>query len=301
MKHYLPLCALVASAVLFTGCKSGTAPIAAPAPAPVTKEAPKTPAPTDAQGILKQASENSLNAKSVSSEMQMDVEMLGMKLSFVFDISKSGDITYSNGEVMGMRFETYSDGKNVVMLDPMTGKWTRLPPDQREMMMSLEQIQRKVYGEHIQDAVFAGEEKILDIPCYLIGASVKAEAFNEILSKQNNPMLQGMDIKFSNASLKMWVEKGTFFVSRAALNMEATLSGDIPGMPGADIEDEEEPTDPKAPPGKPEEHRSDRESEPKTARIKYEIEVTNSDYNKVAPIVLPPEVKALLETSPANK
>jgi outer membrane lipoprotein-sorting protein len=281
----------IVSAALFAGCKSGTAPTAAPAPAPVTKEAPKTPALTDAQDILRQATENSLNVKSVSSEMQMDVEMMGMKLSFVFDISKSGDITYSSGEVMGMCFETYSDGKNVVMLDPMTGKWTRLPPDQEEVMMSLEQIQRKVYGEHIQNAVLAGEEKILDKPCHIIEASVKAEAFNEILSKQNNPMLQGMDIKFSNASLKMWVEKDTFFVSRAALNMEATLSGDIPGMPGTDIEDEETPADPKAPPGKPE--------EPKTAKIKYEIEVTNSDYNKVAPIEIPPEAKALLETPPA--
>ncbi len=311
---YLLSGAIVASAILFTclpvgmvGCKSGAVkpPTTQPVPAPVTTEAPKTPVPpavtmantSDAKGLLKQASENSFNAKSVSAKIEMDIEMMGMKMALTFDIDKSGDTTYTSGEFMGMRFEGYSDGKNMVMLDPMSRRWTRVPPEQKDMMMSLEQVQRKIYGAHLQDAAFAVEEKIQDKPYYVIDATVKPEAFNEILANQNNPMMQGMEVKFNKAALKIWIEKDTGLIYKTVLNIEATMTGDIPGMGGQeggnDIEDEEEAAGSKTPATKPEDKKPE---EPKTTEIKYEIEINNSDYNKVAPIVIPDEVKKLLET-----
>lgn len=313
--------AIVGSAILFAclpvgmvGCKSGDVkpPAAQPVPAPVTKEAPKTPVPqavatantSDAKSFLRQASENSFNAKSVASKIEMNIEMMGMKMELTFDIAKTGDTTYTSGEFMGMRFEGYSDGKNMVMLDPMSRRWARVPPEQKDMMMSLEQVQRKIYGAHLQDAVFAAEEKIQDKSYHVIDATAKPEAFNDILANQNNPMMQGMGVKFDKTSLRIWIEKDSGLVYKTVLNMEATMTGDIPGMPGGnegenDIEDDEVPADPNAPAVKPEDKKPE---EPKTTKIKYEIEINNSDYNKVAPIVIPPEVKSLLEQpiAPAN-
>lgn len=252
--------------------------------------------PADAQGLLKQAAENSLSAKSVSSEILMDIEMMGMKMNLTFDIDKCDNFTYTGGEFMGMRFEAYSDGKNMVMMEPMTKRWTRVPPEQKDMMMSLEQVQRKIYGEHLQNAVFAGEEKIQDEACRIIEATVKPDVFNDLLANQNNPMMAGLDVKFDKTSLKIWVGKDTGLICKSILNMEATMTGDIPGMPGEkegenDIEDEDA-IDPKLPTTNPEEPKPEK---PKTTRIKYEIEINNSDYNKVAPIVIPPEVKSLME------
>ncbi|HLD36757.1 MAG TPA: hypothetical protein VJC37_08550 [Planctomycetota bacterium] len=306
---------IVASAILLVGCKSGSVkpPAEQPVPAPVTKEAPKTPVlpvvtmvdTSDAKSFLKQASENSLNAKSFSSEIVMDIEMMGMKMALTFDIAKSGDTTYTSGEFMGMRFEGYSDGKNLAMLDPMSRRWARVPPEQKDMMMSLEQVQRKIYGAHLQDAAFATEEKIQDKPYHVIDATVKPEAFNDILAGQNNPM-QGMDVKFDKTTLRIWIEKDTGLIYKTVLNMEATMTGDIPGLGGQeggnDIEDEEEAPESKTPVTKPEDKKPE---ETKTTKIKYEIEINNSDYNKVAPIVIPDEVKKLLETpvsiEPTNK
>ncbi|MBI5778400.1 MAG: hypothetical protein HZA49_02970 [Planctomycetes bacterium] len=299
--------AMVASALLFAGCKAGAAqPPAPPTPVPVVKEAPKAPMPADAQGLLKYAAENSLSAKSVSSEILMDIEMMGMKMNLTFDIEKCDNLTYTSGEFMGMRFEAYSDGKNMAMMEPMTKRWARVPPEQKDMMTSLEQVQRKIYGEHLKDAAFAGQDKIQDKACRIIGASVNPEAFNNLLAGQNNPMMAGLDVKFNSASLKIWVENDTGLICKSILIMEATMTGDIPGMPGGieggklDIEDEEA-ADSKPPTTKPEELKPEA---PKMTKIKYEIEVNNSDYNKVAPIVIPLEVKALLETpvvEPANK
>ena len=323
---------LLVTLALFTGCKSGVAPgpVKEPVSAPIAKEMPKTPAPavvnqgnpSDAQSVLKQAAENSLNAKSVSSEIKMDIEMMGMKMQLVFDIAKNNESVYTKGEFMGMRFEVYSDGKNLVMLDPMSGRWTRVPAEQKDMMLSLEQIQRKMYGEQLQNAAFGKEETIQDKSYYVIEASVKSEALKDMLAG-NNPMMQGMDIKFDKAVLKIWVEKNTCLISRTIINMEATMTGDIPGLggsePGKDIEDEEEVTEPKSPVSKPEdkkteENRSDlptgqagRDSEPKTTKIKYEIDINNSNYNKVESIMVPPDAKKLLESAipeaiePANK
>lgn len=316
LKHYLPICALIVSTALFAGCRSS----APKSPDNLGKKTSKASVstvvavspvksetnPSDAKGLLKQAAENSLNAKSVSSEILMNIEMMGMKMALTFDVSKYNNHTYTSGEFMGMRFEGYSDGKNLVMLDPMSRRWMRAPPEQKDMMMSLEQVQRKIYGDHLQNATFANEEKIQDKLYQVIEASIKPETFNEILANQNNPMMQGMDVKFDKTSLRIWVEKDTCLIYKTVLNMEAIMTGDIPDMDGQevenDIEDEEEATESKTPSTKPDDRELD---EPKTTKIKYEIEINNSDYNKVEPIVIPDEVKKLLETpaviEPTNK
>jgi len=300
----------LAGLALFTGCKSGTAPVPVKEPAPVVKETPKTQVPpvvapansSDAQSLLKQSAERSLNAKSVASEIEMDIEMLGMKMTLTFSISKNGDLTYTSGEFMGMRFEGYADGKSMVMQDPMSRKWMRVPPDQKDMMMSLEQVQRKIYGDYLQKAVFANEETVEGKPCQVIDATVKPEVFNDILANQNNPMMQGMEVKFDKTAVRIWIEKSTGLIYKTVINMEATMTGDIPGMGGQedgnDIEDEEEVEESKTP-------AVEAKEEPKTTKIKYEIEINNSDYNNVAPVIIPDEVKKLLETpviiEPTNK
>ena len=341
---YLLTGAIVASAILFAGCKSGAAQPPAPQPQPTPApgvsepqpprfggginsvppvptnvgnnsgaEAPKTPTPpvvnpanlSDARGLLKQAAENSLNTKSVSSEIEINVNVEEMGISFpvTLNIAKYDNLTHINSEFMNRPVDGYSDGKTLVMMDPMTKRWMCMPPEQRDMLLVLlEQVRRKIYIEHINSASFSNDEKIQDKNYQVIEATIKPEASNEILATQNNPMLQGLSIKIDKSSLKVWVEKDTCLIFKAVLNIESTLAGAIPGMPGNDIEDEEEAAESKTPSAKPDDQKPDA---PKTTKIKYEIEINNSDYNKVPPIVIPDEVKKLLETpaaiEPTNK
>ena len=293
---------LLFALVLFTGCKSGTAsaPVKEPVPAPVVKEEAKTPTPpvvnpanpSDAQGLLKQAAGNSLSAKSVSSEILITVDAMGMSYPVTLDITKYDNLTYISSEIMNRPVEGFLDAKTLVMLDPMSRKWMRMQPEEKDMILSLfEQVYRKIYIEHINSASFNNEEKIQDKNYQVIEAIIKPEAANEILATQNNPLMQGLSVKIDKSSLKVWVEKDTCLIYKSILNMEATLSGDIPGMSGNDIEDEDE-TESKSPSSKPDEKKPE---ESKMTKIKYEIEINNSDYNKVEPIVIPDEVKKLLE------
>jgi hypothetical protein len=289
---------LLSTLALFAGCKSKSAVLSPTNQKPTTINIPSainTAEIANARELLNLAVENSLKTKSVVSAIQMNIEMMGMLMPLTFDISKNEQTTYTKGSFMGMRFEVYADGKNMVMLDPMQGKWMRVPDEQKDMILSLDKMQARMYGEHIKDASFAGEEKIQDTMCRIIDAIVKPESFSEMLAGQNNPIMQDMEIKFDQASLKIWVAKDTGLISKTILKMEATLTGDLMGHlddseDGYDIEDEEESPEIKTPAEK-------KPETPKTSKIKYEIEIDNSDYNRVAPIVIPPKVKALLEGS----
>ncbi|MFH0888062.1 MAG: hypothetical protein V1871_02500 [Planctomycetota bacterium] len=271
-----------------------------PAPTPPEKVAVQvdTPNPTsalssDAKGVLQQAVQNTFSAKSYAATMTMNTEIMGMNMSFTFDIKKCNDILYESGSILGMRFEMYSNmiNKTVVIKDPRSQRWQNKPSGQENLIFEFEQIQRKLYMEHINDASFKEEVKIGENDCRIIEATVSAEDLQElIMSKKDLPMEFG-NFALSKICLKLWVGKddGRFYKTFASLEGSMEMPGGFPGE-NEDIEEE----DPITPTNKSE-VKEEASSENQMSKFKYEIETTYADYNKLEPIIIPPDAKNAME------
>jgi hypothetical protein len=301
---------IISGLIFFTGCASSDknpAPannIKTPADIPI-----KEPLPADAHGLLQRAVENSLSARSYTAQMLMNTEMMGMQMAFNLDIKKYNNIFYETGNIMEMNFEVYSDGKNIAVKDPMKQKWSRLPLEEQNLIFSFEQMQRKIYLEYVEDTHFTGEEKIGENDCKIIEASVNPERMKEIIEKQNLPMTQMGDIAFDKMLLKIWVGKDDGLFYRSSASVTATMNMALPGLPNdeegnrkkeKDIEDEEDPPNP---PDKQPATTPDNKPSPSgkgMMTLKYSVEVWYANYNKVEPIVIPPEVQKIM-ANPAEK
>lgn len=307
---------MVVLSLLFIGCASSdkkpvSVPVEAkgtvqqkptiPQPAETSQPAPSATLPSDVKGLIQQAVENSVRAKSFKSNMLMEIEMAGMKMSFTCDIKKYNELFYMKGEMMGMvALESYSDGKNIAVKDQMSQKWRRGPANQQHLMSLLEQIQRKIFLEHIQSASLAGEEK----DCQIIEASVNPDVLKNIIEKEKLPMMEMEGVSFDGISLKMWIGKEDRLFYKTVCSIESTVDMGMFGSPSSeegeeeekDVEDdEEENTEPDTP-------TFETPSRPGKGKMKasYIIDVTFSDYNKAAPIVIPPEVKRIWESPIEN-
>ncbi|MBI5778116.1 MAG: ChaN family lipoprotein [Planctomycetes bacterium] len=225
----------------------------------------------DARGVIKQASENLHSAKSVSTKIVVGMETMGVKIVILDCVNtSSGNLTYSVGEVMDgnkglmkTRFEGYLDGNNAVLLDPASQEWARPLPGQSEMT-SFFRIAPETLTAILdlnQDFSFSPEEKIQDVAYQVIEVPVKAEVLNKALGK-----MQNMGGSFDKISVKMWVEKNTCLLYKVILSLEATMKRGGPGR-----------------------------AEAEGIGMKVKMEMNYSDYNKGAPIVIPPEAKKLLE------
>jgi hypothetical protein len=249
---------------------------------------------SEAQEIINRAFDNTFNAKSFDAEMIINADMMGMKMQFSFEIKKYESIYYLSGEVMGMSFESYLDGKNVVMKEPMGQKWQRLPQDEENPLFSFEQMQKKLYLKGIQNPKLLPDEKIQDKIYYLISASLDPKVFMDFIGKQGLAPMELEEGSFSTLSVRIWIGKDDLYLYKTNLLLEATLDMGVG-----------EPSDPEEDQKEIEEEDIEEETEPpgdKTPasgkgimKAKYEIEVIYSDYNKATPIVIPPEAKNALE------
>jgi len=304
--------------VLFAGCKSAgpTPPTSTDKKTPQPKEAtqpvlPKT-MPADAKEAIKQAVENIFSAKSLSSEMVINIEMMGMKMASNFDVTKYDNLNHTTGEFMGMRRETYSDGKNTVIKESMNNKWKLIPTSQKDLasskdlMTSLEKMSRKLYQNSVNEAKFAGDEKIDNINCAVIEASIKPEGLQEMVANQGVPIPQEMGVSFNKITLKMWIDKKNCLAYKSVLSIETTISGEVPGLPHGDtedsgdkkdIEEEEDTTTPSDSHAEGQPSEGDANHNMDMTKTNYKIEMNYFDYNKVEPMVLPDEVKKILDTA----
>lgn len=271
-----------------------------PAPTPPEKAAvqadttkPTPVLPSDAKGLLQQAVQNTFSARSYAATMTMNTEMMGMNMSFTFDIKKYDNILYESGSIIGMLIEVYvnSGSKIAVLKDPRSQRWQRKPPSQENLMFNFEEIQRKLYLEHVKDASFKEEVKIGEKDCRIIEATVNAEILQElIMSKKDLPMGLGSFL-FDKVCLKIWVGKDDGFFYKTFVSLEGNM--EMPGgFPGETEDIEEE--DPVTPTDKSE-VKEETPSENQMSKFKYEIEIAFSDYNKLEPIIMPPDAKDAME------
>jgi len=274
--------------------------------APVDTTNQTAPLPADAKVLLQQAVQNTfLSAKSYAATMTLNTEIMGANISSTFNIKKCDNILYQNGSVLGYYFETYSNSENksIVEKDPMTQKWQRPPADRKNLMLAFEPMQRKLYLEHIKDASFKGEEKIGEKDCRMIEATVSAEDLQElIMNKKDMPFLDLVSFSFDKdkVCLKLWVGKDDGLFYKIYASLEGMLSMEMPaGFPGGNEKDKkdknikEEDESSEAP-----DKSEDNEETPSGKQMmefKYEIEIMFSDYNKLKPIIIPPDAKKAME------
>ncbi|MFH1232015.1 MAG: hypothetical protein V1709_11040 [Planctomycetota bacterium] len=260
-----------------------------------------TPLPSDAKGSLQQAVQNTLNVKSYAATMTMNTEIMGMNMSFDFDIKKCDNVLYESGTIMGMDFEIYSDlGNKVIALkDPRTQTWRRQSAEQDNLMFSFEQMQRKLYLEYIKDACLKGEERVGEKNCDVIEATVNPEDLQEILMNKKDLPVEFGGFSFDKVLLKVWVSKDDGFVYKTSASIGGTLSMEMPaGFLGEDekdidIEDENDPVTPT--------DKGEFSSGKQIMKFKYEIEMAFSDYNRLEPIIIPPDVKNVMENIKDDK
>ncbi|MFA5793959.1 MAG: ChaN family lipoprotein [Candidatus Brocadiia bacterium] len=259
-KRYLLICTLIVSTALFAGCQSGAQkPIVPPPPvAPVVKEAPK-----DAKGVIKRAVENFADAKSVSSKIVMEMGVMGMNIRILdCDSARYDKDIYAHGELIdgsnGLTktpFEYYSDDTNAVMMDPADKKWALASPAQKSMILAAEMFPaglNQIPGIN-QDALISKEEKIGDKSYQVIELTVNPETIND--KAFGGSGVQGMAGKFDKVTIKMWVAKDAYLLSKVILDMEGKAAG---------------------------------------AAVKMKMEMNYSNYDKGDAIVIPPEAKELL-------
>ncbi|MDI6788847.1 MAG: hypothetical protein QME51_10790 [Planctomycetota bacterium] len=294
---------LIVLCAVFTTCKSS--PPTVPDTAPSLSKQPSTtkpPLPSDAKATLKQAADNTLNRKMFSLDAMLSLEMAGIKFNITLDMEKENDIYHINVEFMGMQIEIFTDSKSVVMKNPMTRKWEQESAGADEILSVSNEMIGKIFSEYIQDARFVGEEKSGNINCRIIEAFADPKVLADALLKRSAPLLGDTDISFNKASIKVWVDKDNLLLVKTTLSLEGASSGSImpgfepPEEPEEDIEDEKETEEDKTDIENEEKEKDETGNDKKMRKVKYDLEI-NYYYDKLEPIIIPPEVKKLLEKS----
>lgn len=282
-----------------------TKPVEPAKPGPAIEPTPvKNPggyiSPEDAREIIRRAVAKTARSKSFAAEMLMEAEMFQEKVAFVFDLKKYENTFYVTGDIMGISIQSYSDGKVTVYKDLATQRWEVAQNEQENLTSVYEKLTGRFYMEYVIDAKSVGVQEIKNVPCHVLEANVSPGRLNEIVSKEALPLMEMAAMDFEKIMIKVWIGRDDELFYKALITLEATLNLDNMGLAGReddenepekDIEDEEFPENmPKLTPDK-----EKVRTQPEKSRVIYTIEMNYRDYDKIAPIVIPPEAKKFLE------
>lgn len=232
----------------------------------VSKETKSMSAKVD----MKQKIDYPKEEQSIDTAMNMDMNIMMEPLA----LYQKGTMTVpgeGSEQAKPMNMEMYMTEEGFYINDPESGQWVKMPKEMYDQMMNMSQQQVEPAEQLKQLEQFKDDftfEQTKDE--YVLKLNAAGEKFNKLIETQVSQMMQGANgeeakammeqmmkaMKIEKVNYTIYIDKDSFQTTKMDVDMD--MSMDIEG------------------------------NEMKTSQVMH---VIYSDYNKVAPIKVPEEVK----------